>query len=210
MASQKLFNQEQIQKIAESIRDQISNYAPGHIANAILNGNQEDFQVIVTSRKDGWSARMAINLDNIPDARAQEYGSGENATRGAKNKYLIVPKNKKALAFHWEKANRKALQSNLDWRVFNAMRVGGTYYDAIHDGSSFQGFASDGRLKFNWVMHPGIKPYNGTGYIKPGIDYWVSKRMSFMVEKPTIESLGKMIREAFSFRVGGKVSKLIK
>ena len=36
-----------------------------------------------------------------PEARAFEYGSGERATIGSQQSYIIRPKNAKSLAFHW-------------------------------------------------------------------------------------------------------------
>lgn len=79
---------------------------------------------------------MDINKDRrekygSADAAAQEFGSGLHSTRGPKAKYPIVPRNKKFLAFHWEKAN-----------------------DSIPR-------LPDGRVMLMSVMHPGIesRPY---------------------------------------------------
>ena len=78
------------------------------------------------------------------DARAQEYGSGIRARRGSKQKYIIRPKNKKILAFHWEVA------------------------DANPENFTF---APDGRVLLHSVNHPGIKAANdGKGYIAPAMN----------------------------------------
>lgn len=94
--------------------------------------------------------RTTVNRNERPlekygsaDARAQEYGSGLRARRGAKKKYPIRPKTKKVLAFHWEVADANP--------------------------QNFK-FTSDGRVMLGSVQHPGIQAANqGKGYIAPAI-----------------------------------------
>jgi len=76
-----------------------------------------------------------------PDARAREYGSGIHARRGPKGKITIRPRNRKYLAFYWEKAN-----------------------DSIPR-------LDDGRVLLPKVEHPGVEAANGgKGYIAPAIN----------------------------------------
>lgn len=82
------------------------------------------------------------------DAKAQEFGSGLRATKGTKKKYPIRPKTKKFLAFYWEKATVSEMERGRPG-VFR--------------------FLPDGRVAFGKVMHPGIKPYQGKGYIRPAM-----------------------------------------
>lgn len=75
-----------------------------------------------------------------PDARAREYGSGIWARRGPRGKILIRPRNKRALAFYWEKAN-----PNIPT-------------------------LPDGRVLLGSVEHPGVDAANdGQGYLHPAI-----------------------------------------
>lgn len=116
-------------------------YAPVHIRPYIHSRTEEseDGSIII---------RTTVNRNENPlekygsaDARAQEYGSGLRARRGPKQKYPILPKNKKVLAFHWDVADNNPEQFN---------------------------FAADGRVLLKSVQHPGIEAVNdGKGYIGP-------------------------------------------
>ena len=76
-----------------------------------------------------------------PDARAREYGSGIHARRRGPHYITIRPKNKKVLAFFWEKANE------------NIPRL------------------PDGRVMLKSVEHPGVEAaQNGKGYIGPAFN----------------------------------------
>lgn len=110
--------------------------APAHVRSAIKSK--------VEDKGEGrFVIRITADRKIAPDARAQEFGSGLRARRGAKNKYAIRPKNKKLLAFYWEVA--EANPSNFS-------------------------FAPDGRVTFHSVMHPGIQAANnGQGYIAPAM-----------------------------------------
>lgn len=111
-------------------------YAPAHVQPAISSHVEEkaDGQFII---------RITSDRKIAPDARAQEYGSGIRARRGAKVKYPILPKNKKLLAFYWDVADANPEQFS---------------------------FLPDGRVILPAVMHPGIEAANeGRGYIAPAM-----------------------------------------
>lgn len=110
--------------------------APAHVRSAISSR--------VDTKADGEHIiRITADRKIAPDARAQEYGSGLRARRGPKQKYPIVPKTRKVLAFHWEVANQNP--------------------------DRFQ-FLDDGRVILPKVMHPGIQAANsGKGYIAPAM-----------------------------------------
>ena len=109
-------------------------YAPAHVRPAISSRveNKGDNTFII---------RTIADRQKAPDARAQEFGSGLHARRGAKKKYPIRPREKKVLAFDWEVANAEPERFI---------------------------FAPDGRVIFGEVQHPGIQAANsGKGYIAP-------------------------------------------
>lgn len=83
-----------------------------------------------------------------PDAAAREYGSGVHARRARmsphqispRGKILIKPRERKALAFHWEKAHESLPR------------------------------LPDGRVVLPEVKHPGVEAANhGEGYIGPAM-----------------------------------------
>lgn len=110
--------------------------APSHVRSAISSRTEQ--------KGDGtFIIRITADRKIAPDARAWEYGSGLHAKRGKKEKYPILPKTKKFLAFDWEIANA------------NPERFS---------------FLPDGRVMLASVQHPGIEAENeGEGYIRPAI-----------------------------------------
>lgn len=119
----------QLTRLAKSL-------APAHVQPAISSK--------VETKEDGtYIIRITADRNKAPDARAQEFGSGLHARRGAKQKYPIRPKNRKFLAFNWEVANQNPDKFN---------------------------FLPDGRVYLKGVMHPGIEAANeGKGYIAPAM-----------------------------------------
>lgn len=125
----------QLTKLAKS-------FAPNHLRPYISSR--------VEQKETGFVIRIMADRNANPiekygsaDARAQEFGSGLKARRGAKKKYLIKPKNKKVLAFPWAVADANPERFK---------------------------FTSDGRVMLGSVMHPGIQAANnGKGYIAPAM-----------------------------------------
>lgn len=119
-------------------------------------------------------------------ARAYEYGSGIHATRGKRGTYIIESKTGGALAFKWDKGakNIKALTRSLF-----SHKASGTY-------GKYLGRASDGRLMFAWVDHPGVKK---RGDIQKSIDNISSKpeykKLATEVRVNVAEILNLTIRE---------------
>lgn len=197
----------------------LKRFAPNHISEGLSESN-----VSVYPSKNGETV-FAVTIRRgkykgdvgFPDARAQEYGSGERtrndynfpptpgqtaAGNGRTGKYLIKPrKGKTFLAFPWQAADRNSLHWS---RVshWQRMKKEGTILSEV-GLPSYAGETPNGNLLFNWVKHPGIYAYNsGKGYIKFSIE----------VSKSTIEerlgddaenSMRYKIREIFS-RPGGK------
>lgn len=93
-----------------------------------------------------------------PVARAYEYGSGIHSRVKARSphqlpsgKILIAPKNKKVLAFFWEKLSDPP----------------GTYYP---NSKKLIKIDEDGNAMFRFVEHPGVKAANEEkGYLSPAI-----------------------------------------
>lgn len=93
-----------------------------------------------------------------PVVRAYEYGSGIHSRVKARSphqlpsgKILIAPKNKKVLAFFWEKLSDPP----------------GTYYP---NSQKLIKIGEDGKAMFRFVEHPGVKAANGgRGYLSPAI-----------------------------------------
>lgn len=123
-------------------------FAPNHLKRYIISR--------VEQKGTGFIIRTTVNRNansiekyGSADARAQEYGSGLKARRGAKRKYPIKPKNKRILAFHWEVATRSEMEAGRPGKFM---------------------FAPDGRVLMHQVNHPGIPPANsGQGYIRPAV-----------------------------------------
>lgn len=118
-------------------------FAPNHVQPAISSH-------VETKEEGKFIIRITADRKVAPDARAQEYGSGIHARRGAKKEYPILPKHKKMLAFY-ENAN-------------------GTWDYDMFDPPMPRLYAPDGRGLFYGVLHPGIEAANGgKGYIAPAM-----------------------------------------
>ena len=69
-----------------------------------------------------------------PAVRAYEWGSGIHATKGERKPYVIFPREKNALAFHWDKVN-----------------------ESTKTGLKFMGISpTSGKAIFAYVEHPGV------------------------------------------------------
>lgn len=71
---------------------------------------------------------VVVDVGEAPEAPAYEWGSGVHRTIGSPTKYEIKPREKKFLAFKWDKAE------------------------------SWMRFLPDGRVLFRVVNHPGVAP----------------------------------------------------
>lgn len=146
----------QLTKLAKS-------YAPNHIRPAISSHIEE-------KGEGTFIIRITADRGIAPDARAQEYGSGLRARRGVKKKYLILPKTKNVLAFHWEVADRE---------------------------SEHFVFLPDGRVSLAFVRHPGIEAANaGKGYIAPAVNE-LRKRGRKELSQAVREAILDDIRRSF-------------
>ena len=108
---------------AGEITKKARSYAPSHLKKTITSHVQEiqggTFSITTISK--------------AADALAWEHGSGLHKRDGrrTKKKYIIQPRTKKLLAFHWDVAD--ANPEKFTW---------------VPDGSN--------RVSFHFVMHPGI------------------------------------------------------
>lgn len=195
----------------------LKRFAPNHISQGLSESN-----ISVYPNKNGETV-FAVTIRRgkykgdvgFPDARAQEYGSGEHtnqaysfpptpgqvaAGNGRTGRYLIKPKKKPWLAFPWEKADLETLHWS---RVshWQRMKKEGTILSEV-GLPAYAGLAPNGNVLMNWVKHPGISAYNaGKGYIKFSIE--VSKtKIEEQLGDDAENSLRTKIREIFS-RPGG-------
>lgn len=154
----------QLTKLAKS-------YAPNHIRPAISSHIEEKGEGTFIIRITADRYQPLEPRRTIPnDARAQEYGSGLRARRGVKKKYLILPKTKNVLAFHWEVADRE---------------------------SEHFVFLPDGRVSLAFVRHPGIEAANaGKGYIAPAVNE-LRKRGRKELSQAVREAILDDIRRSF-------------
>lgn len=138
-------------------------YAPNHVKPAISSH--------VEDKSNGtFIIRITADRAKVPDARAQEFGSGLRARRGVKKKYPIVPKNRTLLAFNWEVADANP--------------------ERFH-------FLPDGRVTFKKVMHPGIQAANeGQGYIAPAMKELRAKAKAELTKEIKDAIVGDL-RESF-------------
>lgn len=103
------------------------------------------------------------------DAAAQEYGSGEHDEQGP-HRIPIVPKNGKYLVFKWDKVD---------------------YHDFPH--------TPDGKVMLTHVEHPGIRPYQGIGYLRPAIQELKAKgtrQLSESVRQAILGDLAESFKHA--------------
>lgn len=157
----------QINKINKEFKANLAKNTPWHLAGYVANLTTD---IIETPKGYEIIFRFPTNLmPRFGDARAQEYGSGIHASSnyvskfqlGAKKKIIIKPKNKRVLAFYWQKANIQNLKRGI-YRY---------HHNKTGDETTLPKFAggptkTDKRLMFNWVEHPGIVAANqGKGYI---------------------------------------------
>jgi hypothetical protein len=147
-------------------------FAPNHVEPAISSK--------VETKEDGtYTIRITADRRIAPDARAQEFGSGLHARRGVKKKYVIAPKYKKVLAFHWDVLDNPETAQQ------------------VFDSPKFLGFAPDGRGLFRYVEHPGIQAANaGKGYIAPAMRE-LRKRAKADLSKEIKDAIVGDLRESF-------------
>lgn len=119
------------------------------------------------------------------DARAYEYGSGIHARRsiasrhqlGAKGFIRIYPKNKKVLAFFWDKVN-----------------------SSTPSGKKFVGIsATTGKALLRYVDHPGVEAANnGKGYLAPAVNEvrkQIRKEIPVEVRKEVIGTIKRAFKQ---------------
>lgn len=136
-------------------------YAPKHVQPAISSHVEE--------KEDGqFLIRITASRAIAPDARAQEFGSGLRARRGAKHKYPI--QGHPFLVFEWDVATQ-----NPDKFVMT----------------------EDGRVVLAQVMHPGIQAANGgKGYIAPAMKE-LRKRAKKELSEEIRQAIIGDLRESF-------------
>ena len=211
-----VFTEQDYKDYKQILLKNLVRFAPHHIAEKLGESNVQVYPskkgeliFAVTIRKGKYKGDAGS-----PDARAQEYGSGLYTTsklnfpptpgqralgNGNKGRYLIKPKKGAWLAFKWEAADKESLHWS---RVahWQKMKKEGTIISEV-GLPSYAGELPDGKLAFNWVKHPGIKPYVGRGYIKFSVE--VSKaQIEEQINYDASNFLKTRIREIFS-RPGG-------
>lgn len=141
-------------------------FAPNHLKAHVRSRVEEQGTKIIIRTSVNRFASPKEKYGTL-DARAQEYGSGLRARRGTKAKYPIVPKDKKILAFFWEKAD-----------------------DSIPR-------TPDGRVMLRKVNHPGIPAANaGQGYIGPAVKE-LRKRARVELGKDIRQAILGDLRQSF-------------
>ena len=164
----KLVDDETMGRIKDRVLYAIRQFAPTHISR-------------IETTYENKNGILVIHF-NVPlvegqkDARAQEFGSGIHSTRNFKSpnqlgigsKILIKPVKAFFLAFDWQVTSRGEAVDKQQLRnsAYNAKRRGDEPYS-----NSFQTITTSGKLLFNYVLHPGIKPYYPGGYLKSALDY---------------------------------------
>ena len=134
--------------------------APAHVQPAIHSKVEEkgDGQFII---------RIMADRRVAPDARAQEFGSGLHARRGAKKKYPI--QGHPFLVFPWDVATQNPDQFTMH----------------------------EGKVVLAQVMHPGIEAANGgKGYIAPAMNE-LRKHARAELSKDIKEAIVGDLRESF-------------
>lgn len=121
--------------------------------------------------QDQASITIQVGGERAPFASAFEFGSGIHSTRGPSHTYVIEPKNKGALAFIWPG------------------------HDAdFPRGLKYIGPGKDGKLLFQYVDHPGIKP---VPFIQPTITEELEAIKRIVGQEVKIEIL-RSVREGIN------------
>lgn len=226
----------ELDRISDIIISKIKNRAPSHlksVPDALSPGLKltpsGNYIIKFWIPLNSFIAKSGEAGQSLADARAQEYGSGLRG-RGNRHKYIIKPKSKNILAFHWEvnsqtgqKVDAKVLArmayygtSKKVVYAFKSTRVKSTYknrkgmtidvLDAVrrvqkinpdtnkpvfdHKGNPVMvdihyrrsvleltrrqaqklklTSVYNNDFAFNYVEHPGIRPYKGEGYLRAG------------------------------------------
>ena len=147
-------------------------FAPTHVEPAISSHVEE-------KGVGEYIIRITANRQIVPDARAQEFGSGLHARRGVKKTYTIASKRGVfgKLAFY-ENAN-----GTWDYDM----------YDPPVPGEHLQ----DGRGFFYQVQHPGIEAANGgKGYLAPAMRE-LRKKAKGELTREVREAIVGDLRESF-------------
>lgn len=159
--SPNLLDDETLKLVGNYVRTKAKALAPPFVAPYLT-------EVDVKQGKDGkYGIKIGLDLKKVPEgspaksARAYEYGSGKHAQIKIKSKHQvgdyikIVPKKAGGvLAFYW--------QTNID----KNFKTNGQKHPL---GSSGKLDYGDGRMVFKSVMHPGVAPYKGKGYLREAL-----------------------------------------
>lgn len=172
-----------VQKWSRRLGVNVRRFAPKHLRSGVIYTKSkvegQDFGVRV------WLKEPEEGDREKGDAYGRELGAGLYGLR--KRTYKIYPKEKKVLAFYWDKVDKRELgQKSGLWLGIN--------------GGKFAGYLEDGRLMFNWVDHPGyMAANNGEGYVRPGFNQTLDeinkdKEMSKKMKKIIMDGFEKHIR----------------
>ena len=166
-----------VHKWSRRLGTNVRSFAPRHLKTGVIYTKSyvegQDFGVNVSLKEPEEGDREK------GDAYGRELGAGLYGLK--KRKYPIYPKNKKVLAFKWDKV--KNLGYGLWWS----------------ESGKYAGYLEDGRLMFNWVDHPGYKAANnGQGYVKPGFDQTLDEINN---DKEMPRKMKKIIMDGFEKHV---------
>lgn len=121
-----------------------------------------------------------VGNKNVPYARAFDTGSGLHDQSAAEpNTYRIEPVKKKYLAFHWEK--------------FEGGNASDFFSDEMIERLK-KSLLPDGRVKMNFVNHPGVE---GTNYMQKAKDS-VRKEIRNLIAKDGVENLKLHLKASFT------------
>jgi len=101
-----------------------------------------------TDKYSSIEIKISLKPEDAPWARAYEYGSGEHAEEGSKERYEIKPKEAPVLVFPWQP----------DFIPWTSPKFAGVQRT---------GEGTEGRYFFNYVEHPGVESRK---YIRPTIE----------------------------------------
>lgn len=148
------------------LKEEAQRRAPKHIAPHIVS-------TVGGSRASKYTIKLAVNrvstetTDGTDDAVAQEYGSGIHGSKHST--YIIKAKRKKALAF--------ITQNPTVIKYSKSQKNRGRKVEPLAQSPTTKKAVTKNTMGGNIVLvraprvvhHPGIKPYNGVGYLRPAI-----------------------------------------
>jgi hypothetical protein len=156
--------------------------------------NKKGLVVLTKGQSKQGRAEITISIDTSlrdPKSPTQSISGLIGALEYGAKPHVITPRTAPGLAFKWPKANVDALRGSLYRATYTKK---GTFRKNPRQ-TKFKGFASGGRLAFNWVDHPGMTGYHPIRQALRETRAQATDELRARLKKNVIDSLNFTIRE---------------